>query len=400
MLSPKQVWMIIASALAVIFALLSPKMAETVDAGEVVVIQSAVTGKLEAYTSPGLVWQWFGTVTSYPKSNTFYFNKEKDSDGKIIDKSIPIKWNDGAHASISGSIRYDLPTDPKQIVDLHSIFRSPEGIESSLIRTNVVKAIFMTGPLMTSKESYAERRNDIINYIEDQASRGVFKTESVSAREEDPLTGEERVVTKVRVVRDTVTKDFARQEPSPIAAKGVRIYNIAIDGIEYSAAVEKQIQVQQQATMQVQTAIANAKRAEQDAITIAKQGEADAAKAKWDQEVLKAKIVTEAEARKKVAELDVQTAQLEKQRQILEGEGIAAKKSLIMKADGALDQKLQTYKEVQKYWAEAFANYGGNVVPTFSGGGAAGNQNGALQFMDIMGAKAARDLSLDLSNKK
>lgn len=41
------------------------------------------------------------------------------------------------------------------------------------------------------------------------------------------------------------------------------------------------ISQQQAATMQIQTALANAKKAEQDAITAQKQGEADAAKAKW-----------------------------------------------------------------------------------------------------------------------
>jgi len=73
---------------------------------------------------------------------------------------------------------------------------------------------------------------------------------------------------------------------------------------------------------------------------------------------------------------------------------------LIMQADGALDQKLQTYKEVSKYWADAFSNYGGSLVPTFVSGGSGNNGgNAGLNFMEVMSAKAQMDLALSLKNK-
>jgi hypothetical protein len=100
--------------------------------------------------------------------------------------------------------------------------------------------------------------------------------------------------------------------------------------------------------------------------------------------------------------LDVQTAELRKQKDILEGQGIATKKKLIMEADGALDQKLQAYKEVSKYWADAFGAYQGSLVPTFVSGGGGGSNGGnaGLNFMELMTAKAQMDLSLNLNNKK
>lgn len=149
----------------------------------------------------------------------------------------------------------------------------------------------------------------------------------------------------------------------------------------------------------VQTAIANAKRAEQDAITTEKQGQADAAQAKWKQEVIKSKLVTQAEAERAVAELAVQTASLNKQKDILEGEGIAAKKRLVMQADGALTQKLATYEKVQKFWADAFSNYQGSLVPTYVSGGS-GAGNAGFNFMELIGVKAARDLALEPTTRK
>jgi len=53
--------------------------------------------------------------------------------------------------------------------------------------------------------------------------------------------------------------------------------------------------------MDVATAMANSRKAEQDALTVAKQGEAAAAKAKWAQEAVKAQAVTQAQQEKEVA---------------------------------------------------------------------------------------------------
>lgn len=387
---------IVFGVLLILGLIIIPNLWEDVDAGEVVVIQDPVDGDLHVYTEPGWQWQGFGRATHYRKSNQFWFSAPKEESER--DNSIAVKWNDGGHASISGSVRYDLPINSEQIIKLHSIFGSQDALESQLIKTNIEKAIYMTGPLMTSKESYAEKRNDLIFYIEDQASRGVYKTKQVEVKEADPLTNEEKMVTKVEVV-EKVPGQPLRQEESPITAYGVRLYNISINGISYDQTVEKQIQTQQQAIMNVQTAIANAKRAEQDAITIAKQGEADAAKAKWDQEVIKAKQVTEAESRKRVAELDVETARLNKDKAILEGQGEAEKKRLVMSANGALEQKLDAWLQSQKYWSEAFANYKGNVVPQYMSGSTGSANNAAANFMDIMMMKSARDLNLDMKQK-
>jgi hypothetical protein len=148
--------------------------------------------------------------------------------------------------------------------------------------------------------------------------------------------------------------------------------------------------------MDVQTAVAEAKKAEQAAITAEKNGQAEAAKAKWEQEVIKAKEVTAAQQRLQVAQLDAQAAEQQKRRDILEGEGEATKRQLIMNADGALDKKLAAYVEVQKSYAGAIASYQGNWVPTVVTGSGQGANNGALTLLDMIGAKAAMDLGVDL----
>jgi hypothetical protein len=175
---------------------------------------------------------------------------------------------------------------------------------------------------------------------------------------------------------------------------------LSINKIKYDKIVEDQIATQQQALMQIQTAMAKSKEAEQRALTVAKEGEADAAKAKWEQEVIKAKMVTEAEARNAQAKLDEQTATIKKHILILEGEGEGEKKKLAMQANGALEQKLEAWLTAQKYWADAFSNYQGSIVPAYIGGGGngtGGGTNAFQQFMEMNMFKTAHDLNLEVS---
>ena len=96
---------------------------------------------------------------------------------------------------------------------------------------------------------------------------------------------------------------------------------------------------------------------------MAKKGEADAARAKWEQEVIKAKMVTEAQQKLEVAQLDTPAAEQFKRAETLRGEGEGARRRLVMEADRALEKKLQTYSEVSKLYASAIKDYKGHWVP-------------------------------------
>src|SRR5207253_2359672 len=312
--------------------------------------------------------------------------------------SIAVRFNDGGHAHVSGSIAWEMPTSERDAIKVHTLYGSQAAIEQQLVRTVVEKSVYMTGPLMSSKESYAERRNDLISLIDDQILHGVYKTEVVQERQKDPITGQDKTVSIVKLVQDR-NGQIARQDHSPLEEFAIKTLNLAINEVKYDATVEAQIKQQQDMIMQVQTSIAESKRAEQTALTAAKNGEAEAAKAKWDQEVIKAKLVTEAEARKAVAALDVQTADLRKRELELQGEGEAAKRRAIMQADGALQLKLDVYKAVMHDAFDAVKGYNGNWVPgvVMAGSGQQGHTNGAMDMINLMSIKAAQDLNLNLS---
>lgn len=411
--SIKQIVLAVGAVFTLIFGIsMMSNMSETVGADEIVVMQNPLDGKLNVWATPGWRYQNFGKLTRYKKSAQFWFSADNKEGGEE-NQSIKVRFNDGGHANVSGSLRFDLPLDEENVKKLHTKYGSMDAIERALIRTVVTKSVYMTGPLMSSKESYAEKRSAFIQYAEDQISHGVYQTTTQEVETTDPLSGAKKTVTVVKLVTAEGGKGYARQEASALEEFGVRVYNFSLNDIKYSEDVEKQIQQQQQAIANVQTAMAQAKKAEQDAITIAKQGEASAAKAKWAQETEKATAVTKAEQEKEVAikaaeqerdvaKLERDAAEQTKQKEILLGEGEAARRKLVMTADGALTQKLAAWVEVNKFYAEKFGQQ--PLVPEVQIGGGSGPGNGgqtaANNLIDLLQVKTARDLALDLRNSK
>lgn len=380
--------LIVAGVLALVVLFGAGSVIETLDAEEVMVIQNAFTGDLALHTTPGPKLQMFGTITKYPRRSIHEFEKQ-------------MRFNDGGHATMKGSIQYEMPLDTENLTNIHLKFGSPQAVAAQLVETVVVKSIYMTGPLMSSKESYAEKRNQLIHYVEDQVSRGVYQTSQKDVRVKDPITGVDKTATLVDIVLDE-NGTPKRQEAAVLQEFGIKSFNFSIAQLEYDNQVEAQIQSQQKITMEVQTAIADSKKAEQNAITVEQQGKAQAAKAKWDQEVIKAKFVTEAQQKLEVAILDAQAAAQNKRATILLGEGEAEKQRLIKQANNNLDQKLDAYKEVNFRYADAISKYTGNWVPTvvMAGAGGAGGQNGAAALIEMLSVKTAKDLALDMSIEK
>jgi hypothetical protein len=177
--------------------------------------------------------------------------------------------------------------------------------------------------------------------------------------------------------------------------------NITINGIDYDPVVEAQIKQQQEAIMAVQQAIVNARKAEQDALTVEQQGKAAAAKAKWDQEVEKATAVTaaekdkavavtQAEKDKEVAALALETAKLNAQQTVTTAKADADAKKLAVQANNNFQERINAYVKVMEAWATAYGAQ--RQTPDVQLGGA--GAGGAAAAMDILAIKAARELQV------
>jgi len=379
-------------------------LVERVDAGETVVLQDPIDGELHVWADPGLHFQGFGQVTTYTKSQQVWFTLPTEEHS--TDTSATTRFNDGGKAWVSGSMRYDLPSDYDSMVALHTKYRSPSAVHEALVIPTIEKSIYMSGPLMSSTESYAARRGELIDFVQDQTQNGTYKTTVQETTTVDTLTGEDTVVkiTKIVTTSDGIP---LRQENSPFEEFGIQTRNLVLNGIRYDEDVQRQIDAQREMTMAIQTSKARSLQAEQDAITAEERGKADAATARWEQEVEKAVQVTKAERDADVAALDAnkrlevqrlatESAKLFKEEQRLIGEGEGARKRAVMQADGALKQKLATYERVQANWAKALATT--QVVPNVVMG-SSGNGGSANDFVQLMTLQAAKDLNLDLQTK-
>lgn len=371
---------------------------ENLDAREVMVIQSPIAGDLEVFTNPGIKWQGFGKVTKYPRRDTFSFGTEHK--GVKVDTSRKIRFNDGGHANLYGSVSWEMPLKPEHIVAIHKTFGSAEAVEVAAVAKMLDAAIYLAGPLMSSTESSGERRSELVQYINDQAENGVYVTSVREKEALDPITGQKRIIVVTEIVRDEKGNP-KRQQGSILGEFNIKLLPMSISELKYDKIVEDQIAQRQAATTQVQIAQANAKKAEQEKLTTEAQGAANAAKARWEQETIKAKVVTEAEQKLKVAELAAKEAEQYKRQQILIGEGDAQRKQLVMNADGALDQKLEALKEINQHYAEAIKGAApGAWTPSVvmgNGGSSTMNGTGAMSLVELITAGAAKQLGIDMS---
>lgn len=387
---------------------------ETNSASEYMVVQSPFSGTLTWHTTPGTKWQGWGTVTRYPIRSDLTF---KGAD------AVKVRFNDGGHCTVAGSLSWEMPKSEEQLSEIHTRYHGAEQLQSGLLQRLLTKTIYMTGPMMSSTQSYAERRTEFLSLVEDQFLHGIYKTTTKDERTIDPISGVGKTV-KVVSLEVQPSGEKARIEESPLTILGVKIFNLTIEDMDYDDAVEAQIQQQQAAYMAVQTSIAETKTQEQKVLTTKAKGEADSAEAEWQQKVIAAKAKEEAEMKRAVAEteanmkknvalteasqkfetaqLAAQTAEQEKLAAILIAEGKAKAKELEFAADGALTQKLDAYVQTTTAFANAFGQFQGSLVPsvvmgsptTSTATGASASQ--FSEIMNLFAVKTAKDLALDL----
>jgi len=396
--NPQSLSLFLFGVVALALAVLAPAIVETNDAGYTKILQKPIVGTVTAYTKPGMFIQGFGDVYTYKASDIIYFSKHDDEGKNATDESIEVRFNDGATAKVTGNVRVDLPSNPDTLVDIHKHFRSYDALIKDTVKQVVAEATILTASLMTAEESYTTKRAEFSQLAYDQLLNGVYLTEAEAVTVKDAKTGEQVTKQVVRIQRDE--KGTPARKESVLAKYGIKVGQFVIKDIDYEATVAGQIQSKQQALMQVVSAKANAERAIQDRLTAEEVGRKNVAVAKYEQEVKKQQAVTEAEQRLEVAKLNRASEEQNKLANIAKGEGEGEYRRKIMVADGALDKKLEAWKFAQERWAEAFANSKNPVVPgiVMGQGGSSGN-NGVSQFMELLGAKAARDLQLEIQAK-
>jgi len=426
-LSMKKVSTIGVFVFIIIFGLIfSQSLVETVDKGTYQIKQAAVSGTMSAKMTPGIWAQLFGDIDVWPKAQTFFFTYGKDVKGDVdTDTSIEVRFNDGSICNISGTARILMPISETEAISLVTErgHKTYPDLESKLIKPTIRNVLRHTANLMSATESYMTKRGQFIRWTRDQIANGLYATTTTTKQVKDLVSGE-MIWKEVTIIKEVEGKPV--YQFNPLAGSGIGIKNFEVKTFRYEDKVKKQIGEQQKARMAVATAKAKAQEAEQDKLTIEAEGKAKVAKAEYaelqlkivavvkadrDKEVAvinaekkkemeliaKQEAIIKAEKFRDVASLDAEAAAQEKKANILRGDGEAHRKKVVMAADGALELKAKYWLAAQEAYAREFGKQ--KWVPNIQMGGSEGNISGGnavSQFMDLLSAKAAKDLALDL----
>lgn len=385
-LNAKHIIALFCGAIAIILLCLLGKIGEDVKNEQIVINQMPFSGRMCYWTTPGYKWQWFGKTHKYYKTQQFWFGSE-DDDKEKLGNPIPVIFNDASEGMIYGSLRVKLPTDELHLSRIQTDYNGMERLMDELVRPTVCKVIYASGPLMSAFESYAEKKNDLLFYITDQLNNGVYKTTVKKTETKDPITGEVKVIKIADLIPDdNAAGGYKRSESSPFAYYGLEIGQVSVSTIDYSEKVKQQIAQQQEANMLIQTSKAKSAAAQQEAVRAEEEGKALAAKAKWEQEKVKAVAVTKAQQEYEVAALEAKKAEEVAKKVKAEGEAKAAANRALVNAGLTPLERATIEKETKIGVAQALS---GVKLPTYV---VAGGSNGVGTAMDAMGLKMMTDL--------
>ena len=380
----------ICSVFAIVVLCMLGRIGEDVKNETIVVNQYPFTGNMAYWTTPGWKAQWFGKTTVYHKTEQLWFGAN-DDENKSIGSPIPVIFNDASDGLIYGSLRVKLPTDTEHLARIQTDYNGMERLMNDLVKQTVTKVIYASGPLMSAFESYAEKKNDLIEYITDQLNNGVYKTTVNTIETKDAITGEIKTTKVAALISDPDSPGgYKRSESSPFKYYGIEIGQVSVSKIDYSDKVKQQISQQQEANMLIQTSKAKAAAAVQEALRAEEEGKAKAAQAKWEQERIKATEVTKAEQEKEVSRLAAEKAEYDKKKVIAQGQAEAEANRLKVAAGLSPQEKAEWEYKTKVGVAEALAKV--NLPKVIAAGGSNGSNT-----MDIIGLKMMTDLVNNMS---
>jgi hypothetical protein len=378
------------------------------DAGNRTVVERT-TGEQIVQFAPGIFYAgFFAKEKEWPNQISVTYQEAAPrlevEDNGIEVGQIMIRFSDATTADVRGITQFILPSDEKEMILIHNTHRTPQSLVAKRLAPYTKECLQSSAQLMSSEKHYGGGRAQMAQDFLDQLKEGVYLLKTEENVVFDTLEMEKKRIYQTEIQFDTKTSQ-PKRKLSSIKEYGITVADAAITDVDYESKVdEKLVKIIDAAT---KSAISKQElmTAQQQTLTAKAKGEQALVEIEYQQKQDQTKQVVEAETKVKVAEQDKLQQKIAYEASILEARKIkeladanAYARQRIMQADGALEMKLKAQVEVQKVWADAFSKYTGAVVPQIQTGGGP-TTNGALNFMDIMTAKTAKDFALELKNK-
>jgi hypothetical protein len=378
------------------------------DAGNRTVVERT-TGEQIVQFAPGIFYAgFFAKEKEWPNQISVTYQeaaaKLDIEDNGIEVGQIMIRFSDATTADVRGITQFILPSDEKEMILIHNTHRTPQSLVVKRLAPYTKECLQSSAQLMSSEKHYGGGRAQMAQDFLDQLKEGVYLLVTEENLIYDSLEMEKKRVYQTEIQFDKKTS-LPKRKLSSIKEYGITVADAAITDVDYEDKVDEKLVKIIDAVTKSSISKQELMTAQQQTLTAKAKGEQALVEIEYQQKQEQTKQVVEAQTKVKVAEQDKLQQKIAYEGSILEAKKIremadanAYAKQRIMQADGALEMKLNAQVEVQKFWADAFSKYTGAVVPQIQTGGGP-TTNGALNFMEIMTAKTAKDFALDLKNK-
>ena len=364
------------------------------------------TGQKQVILTNGVYFKFPGSkVTTYP--NVITISHRGTKNGSTVESGlIPIRFNDATEASAQTVVRFRLPDKQDEMLTLHSEYVNKEYLAMKGLAPYTIECLKNSAQLMDSEQHYSGGRAQLSQFFQDQLEDGLYLLDVVERVTRDSVTNEVKRIYESNI-RVNADGSKVRKE-SDLKQFGINIASATIENVDYESQVDEKLKKKIEASTREAVSKQNLVTAQQEAMTAEAEGRRRLVEIEYEEMQRQTQSVVQAETQVKLAQKDKEKqlialdgARLEAQKIKALADAEAYSKQKVMAADGALEKKLATYKDVQNMWANAFMNYKGDLVPKFQTvpANGKGGGNAGLDFMQIMGAKAAMDLNLDMTVK-
>ena len=368
------------------------------------VVESPLGTKRVVYGN-GYYWKFPGsTTTTYPNLVTVAYTNEK-TEATVNQPMMEIRFLDATTATAEVFVKYALPNAENLMLKCHEDFRNVDHLAETGLAPYTRECLKYSAQLMESEQHYSGGMSKLSNDFRDQLDNGQYIVDNYESTSRDSITGELVKIYENKIRLDNSNKPI--RNSNDLLEMGILVRTHNIINVDYEKQVNDKLAKKIEASARESVSKQNLITAQQEELTAAAEGRKRLVEIEYEQKQEQTTQLVQAETSVKLAGKDqekqkiaLQAAKLEAQKIKALADAQAYAKQKMMAADGALEMKLETYEQVQQMWANAFQNYKGDLVPKIQSGSNGTKGNAGLDFMEVMGAKAAMDLSMDLDVQK
>lgn len=404
------------------------------EAGQMTHVRT-IFGEEKVVEDVGYATQWFGRSTVWRRTigvqSALRADLQEDAQSghpAVTLDNLPIVFLGNVDAKAEFSTQFRLPTGDA-FLKIAQEYRTPDNFLQRALLPAVKETLQATASLMSADDYYAGNRSHFGAEFENQLRNGLYLTSRREVRvQRDNYPAQTAILqagteqgnfgdnASTRfVIEKKLDKDGQElRKQQQFRLFGVEVVDARVTHIDPNPQYQERMVRVQQALAELAVARQNRLKEEEEKQLVTARGAKDVEAKR--QESLRQQIerTTEAETEKQLtlinaereqrrAEIEKQTAELlrDKARVNAEATKITADaeayaREASLKADGALQTKLDALVQINRAWASAAATA---PVPSVMMGGAEGGigrQDEMSKLMSVLATKAAKDLMVDL----